>query len=48
MFPKTVRKERMIENLSVFDFELSGDEMTAIAAMDADRRVGTHPMDGNW
>lgn len=48
VFPKTVRKERMIENLSVFDFELSADEMTAIAAMDADRRVGTHPMDGNW
>jgi 2,5-diketo-D-gluconate reductase A len=48
VFPKTVRKERMIENLSVFDFELNADEMTAIAAMDADRRVGTHPMDGNW
>lgn len=48
VFPKTVRKERMIENLSVFDFELSEAEMEAIAAMDADRRVGTHPMDGNW
>jgi 2,5-diketo-D-gluconate reductase A len=48
VFPKTVRKDRMIENLSVFDFELSENEMTAIAAMDADRRVGTHPMDGNW
>ncbi|MDA3003408.1 MAG: aldo/keto reductase, partial [Actinomycetota bacterium] len=48
VFPKTVRKERMIENLSVFDFELSPEEMTALAAMDADRRVGTHPMDGNW
>jgi 2,5-diketo-D-gluconate reductase A len=48
VFPKTVRKERLVENLSVFDFELSADEMAAIAAMDADRRVGTHPMDGNW
>ena len=48
VFPKTVRKERMIENLSVFDFELSPEEMTALVAMDADRRVGTHPMDGNW
>lgn len=48
VFPKTVRKERMIENLSVFDFELSPEEMTVLAAMDADRRVGTHPMDGNW
>ncbi len=48
VFPKTVRKERMIENLSVFDFELSEAEMEAMAVMDADRRVGTHPMDGNW
>lgn len=48
VFPKTVRKERMIENLSVFDFELSPEEMTALAAMDADQRVGSHPMDGNW
>ena len=48
VFPKTVRKERMIENLSVFDFELSPEEMTALAAMDADQRVGTHQMDGNW
>ena len=48
VFPKTVRKERMMENLSVFDFELSPEEMTALAAMDADRRVGTHPTDGNW
>jgi len=48
VFPKTVRKERMIENLSVFDFELSPEEMTALATIDADQRVGTHPMDGNW
>ena len=48
VFPKTVRKERMIENLSVFDFELSDEQMQAIASMDADKRVGTHPMDGNW
>jgi len=48
VFPKTVRKERLVENLSVFDFELSADDMAAIAAMDADRRVGTHPDDGNW
>jgi 2,5-diketo-D-gluconate reductase A len=48
VFPKTVRKERMIENFSVFDFELTEQEMAAMAAMDADRRVGTHPMDGNW
>ena len=48
VFPKTVRRERMVENLSVFDFELSAEDMAAMAAMDSDRRVGTHPMDGNW
>lgn len=48
IFPKTVRKERMVENLSIVDFELSADDMAAIASMDADRRVGTHPDDGNW
>ena len=48
VFPKTVQKKRMVENLSVFDFELSGDDMAAIKAMDADKRVGTHPEDGNW
>jgi 2,5-diketo-D-gluconate reductase A len=48
VFPKTVRKERLIENLSVFDFELSTEDMALMAAMDADNRVGTHPDDGNW
>jgi 2,5-diketo-D-gluconate reductase A len=48
IFPKSSQKTRLKENLDVFDFELSSDDMAAIAAMDADRRVGTHPDDGNW
>ena len=32
--PKSVRPERMQENLDVFDFELTDDEMSRIAAMD--------------
>ena len=32
--PKTVHRERMIENLNVFDFEPTGKEMESIAGMD--------------
>lgn len=32
---KSVRKQRMAENIAIFDFELSGADMAAIAALDA-------------
>ena len=35
VIPKSVRVERMRENLDVFDFELTDDEMTRIATLDA-------------
>jgi 2,5-diketo-D-gluconate reductase A len=31
---KSIRKARMLENISVFDFELSADDLTAIATLD--------------
>ena len=34
VIPKTVNKNRMIENISVFDFELSAEEMQRIASLD--------------
>ncbi|MEA2338340.1 MAG: 2,5-diketo-D-gluconate reductase [Thermoanaerobaculia bacterium] len=32
--PKSVRKERMAENIDIFDFELTPDEMNTIATLD--------------
>ncbi|RKR05571.1 diketogulonate reductase-like aldo/keto reductase [Flavobacterium sp. 90] len=32
--PKSVRKERMTENINIFDFELSNEDMTAIQTLD--------------
>ena len=34
VIPKTVKKERMRENLDVFDFALSDEDLRAIAALD--------------
>ena len=34
VIPKSVHRERMEQNLDVFDFELTGDEMQKIAALD--------------
>jgi 2,5-diketo-D-gluconate reductase A len=36
---KSVRPERMRENIEVFDFELTDDEMTRIATMDRDETL---------
>ena len=38
IIPKTSKPERMRENLAITDFALSGDEMTAISALNANRR----------
>ena len=38
MIPKTVNPDRLKENLAVFDFELSADEMSVISRLNQNRR----------
>jgi len=41
--PKSIKEHRIIENASIFDFELSQEEMEQIDALNEDRRVGPDP-----
>ena len=38
IIPKTSRPERLIENLDIFDFELTSDEMSGISGLNSNRR----------
>jgi D-xylose reductase len=38
IIPKTSRPERLIENLDIFDFELTSEEMQEISALNSNRR----------
>ncbi len=43
VFPKSVHRARMAENIDIFDFELTAADMAAIDALDAGRRLGPDP-----
>lgn len=46
--PKSVKKERIISNADIFDFELSTEDMTGIDALDRGERVGPDPDNFNF
>lgn len=49
VIPKSVHKERIEENMKIFDFELSQDEMRKMDQLDNDGRLGPHPDEkGGW
>lgn len=41
--PKSIKEHRIIENASIFDFELSPEDMERIDALNQNRRVGPDP-----
>ena len=43
VFPKSTHRERMEENFALFDFELDGDQMARITALNKDERTGPDP-----
>jgi len=47
IIPRTVRKERMVENFALFDFALAPDEIATLDALEAGKRVGPDPATNN-
>jgi 2,5-diketo-D-gluconate reductase A len=43
VFPKSVTPARIKENIGIFDFELSGEDVEAITALNRDERTGPDP-----
>jgi methylglyoxal/glyoxal reductase len=45
--PKTAKTKRLIENISIFDFVISEEDMILLGGLDYGRRIGPHPDECN-
>ena len=48
VFPKSVTPARIRENIDIFDFELSGEDVEAISALNRNHRTGPDPDKFDW
>jgi 2,5-diketo-D-gluconate reductase A len=48
VFPKSVTPARIAENIDIFDFELSGEDVEAISALNRNHRTGPDPDKFDW
>jgi len=48
VFPKSVTPARIRENIDIFDFELSGEDVEAISALNRNERRGADPDKFDW
>jgi diketogulonate reductase-like aldo/keto reductase len=48
VIPKSVTPERIRQNIDVFDFELTDDDLSTIASLDNGHRYGPDPDTFNW
>jgi 2,5-diketo-D-gluconate reductase A len=48
VFPKSVTPARVKENIDIFDFELSGEDVESITSLNRDERGGPDPETFDW
>lgn len=48
IIPKSVHKERLQENIDIFDFELDEADLNSLASLDKKKRFSGDPLDQEW
>lgn len=48
MIPKSVHKERLKENIDIFDIELDESDLNSLASLDKKKRFSGDPLDQEW